>query len=809
MIKNQMVFPLAVDTATVKATTDVGYTATDEQLNAYTIGFVPWSMIEQSMFFKGSQIGTIRGKDENNQNNYFGYTPDLSFETTKGVPFCYSYAQNSYTTSLNAYRDSNNDYVTAPWGSASTTGLIHSYNVDDIITNTPNAISETTGIYAMFKMFVLYVPDGVDTSEGVWSSTSGENGWVTPLSNQTAYIDTLNLTFSVTSGTDSSYMPAPVTFTEADLTDSVNGVMVKENGTTTYGGVTYHRYVHCVISSAFLYDVSSMALKDGIAQLNGIRFANFGYGSTPYYASVATGYVVADTFTCGMVGTIDLPLSGSSGYYLKTSETSYEYFKGGGTYANHLVCGGFTVTDLKIIRSIARPVYKISGSFYVAEFNDDYTITGELIPYAQARAWQKNINGDNNTFDPADIPEPGPEPSDDIHGRHTGSTGSLYGSGVGAVSDFVTHWVLDASQVQKFGSHLWTDLLDFDAQGEPIGTQIWKNAKIAVNTYFQTGSFDPGSIMELLIGLRYFPINLASATYATQMTVPAVYFGTGRVGVDVTTNPWKLNDCGIYINGGSIDLSQLGWNKYDDWRDVYNTSASIYIPFCGTYELPWADIYNGTLELSYGIDVLSGAMTAFVVCTIGTDHFLVCVGTGMVGFEVPITATNANRINAAILGDMGNMASTLFNPDDAAKITSSLIGAETGNSSGVSTGDMEPTVTNAAGVTPIGQAAVAGRVAEMHIGIGSRPGIACPYMPGGRGWGALTGQRIPFLTVRKGRYVEGTSYGHSAGYPRMRVESIGNVSGYTECINPDLSGINCTKAERDMIKQILETGFYA
>lgn len=800
MIKNQMTFPLAVDTATIKATTDILYTATDDQIAAYAIGFIPFTMLEASTWYKSATLGTF-----SNIGHNFSYAASEAFAPEKGVPFFYSYAQNPATADFNAYYN-NNAYTNLPWGFGSTTGLIHAYNTDDIVNNFPSSIPETTGIWALFKMFAVYLPDG---SSGGASPSSGSNGWVSKLVDKHTTIDPLDLSFSVTSGTDGSYMPTPVTFTEADLENAVNGVMKKANGTTTYAGVTYNITVHCIISCAYLDQFSANALKDGIVQLDKIRFSSVGSINTPFYREIGANSTVSNVFSVGTIADFSIDYPNDTTYYMLVSDDNYEYFKIN-TGANHFLAAGFSVTDLKILRSTARPIYKISGSFYVAEFNDDYTITGNLIPYAQARAWQKNINGDDNTFDPADIPEPGPEPSDDIHGRHTGNTGSLFGSGVGAVSNFVTHWVLDASQVQTFGSHLWKDLLDFDAQGEPIGTQLWKNAKIAVNTYFQTGSFDPGSILELLIGLRYFPINLAKAAYATQMTVPAVYFGTGRVGVNVTTNPWKLKDCGIYITGGDMDLSQLSWNKYDDWRDVYNVSASIYIPFCGTYELPWSDIYNGTLHLSYGVDALSGALTAFVECTLGMSRFLVCVGSGMVGFEVPITATNANRINAAILGDMGNMMGTLFNPSDAAKLTSSLVGAETGSSASIPAGDSEPTVTNAAGSAPIvGQAALAGRVAEIHAGIASRPGITCPALPGGRGWGALTGQRIPFITVRKGRYVEGTGYGHAAGYPRMKVESIGNMSGYTQCNNPDLSGINCTKAERDMIKQILETGFYA
>lgn len=481
---------------------------------------------------------------------------------------------------------------------------------------------------------------------------------------------------------------------------------------------------------------------------------------------------------------------------------------------------------------------KYNGKFAVAIFdeNDTPTLTREPTlssypeMYDKLRPWQK-LNADitDNEFDPADIPEwEPPGPSGDEYGDMYGNCGPNAGSS-GYVDNFVTPWVLTASQLSDFGSHLWTDLLDFDAQGQPIAGGIWQNAKIAVDTYFATGSFDPASVMDFILSVRYFPINFQKADYATQFSVPAVYFGTGRVGVDVTTQPWIANSLGIYIDGGDFNLAEWG-HKYNDWRDVGNASAEIFIPFCGTYPLPWTEVKDKTLELSYHIDIISGAMTVYVEATNGVDRDLVAVGSGLVGFEVPVTATSANRLNAAILSDLGGMSGTIADTNQiAAAFTganasalaeSKMIGpgphamADVDDGVYIDTGSfggIKPTLTNALGPTtnPLWGLQMAKAAAPTVLGISQRPGITPTIMPGGRGWGALCGKRIPFIKVHKGRYPEDPKYAHTMGYPVFQSKTISSFSGYTQCMNVDTSGIPCTSEERAMIKALLEGGFYA
>lgn len=791
MIKNQMTFPLSVDTATIKATGDVGYSATDAELNAYTIGFIPWEMVEKSLFFRSVQIGDLQGKNAQNQNNYFGYSVNQTYKTTKGVPFCYSYAVNPYTTSINAYRDANDDYINAPWGAASTAGLIHSYDVDTIINNTPATIAETQGIYAMFKMFVLYVPDGVDTSAGVWSSPNGENGWITPLQNKTATIDVLNLTFSVTSSTDSSYMPTAVTFTQNDLLNAENGVMVKENGTTTYDGVTYHIFVHCAITSAFLLDSSSTALKDGIAQLNGIRFSDFGYSDTPYFSSVAVGYIVQNVFTCGDIDNIDIPLTAASGYYIKTSTDHYEYFRGGSNYVNNLLSGGLMENDLKIIRSIARPVYKISGAFYVAEFNDDYTITGNLIPYANARKWQTFINPDENTFDYNDIPEPTPPggESENIGAKITRPATI----GVGGTNGFVTQYALRKADIAELGALLWTSFIDAD---------YWKNYLFSLA--IDTGTLNLAGLLNFFLSCKVYPFSMANVAGCSSFGQD-MYVGTGVVPLHFSQNIHVLRSTCDYISGGSCTVWSS--NFYGDYRDYINTKITLYVPYCGTVELNPGDVVGNQISVQYAVDFSTGGCIAYVDMETGDGAgFPVAALTGQIGADIPLTASAAGAVAARFIGDAMTFGGQISGE------TSQIAG-------GVASTMMGKTPSGGSGNVLSGMAGMFGGL-PAAVGMDLAPGFAmqaanmltrsavsAPILAGGRGFASFGAPQVPYVQIRRGIYPDVSGLGSIAGKPAAGTYTVGELSGFVQG-DVKTDGLTCPDSEKSKIRALISSGIY-
>lgn len=587
--------------------------------------------------------------------------------------------------------------------------------------------------------------------------------------------------------------------------------------------IGYSSSDHSVAGSSYM---GNLKLLDGLTQQD---FRQRGYGERTYYWYADGGiirgrYIVSgsNTLTCGVAVPMELEdMRRIACFLMNKIETNVT---GAAAVSDFTDASRGYTTDFSTALFDKTTSDPLNGGTRV--YQNFVDIADKLC------LWQypyTDLSVDRFTEDliPEYVP-PGPEPSGDEFGDMYGNCGPNSGSS-GYVSNFVTPWVLTSSQLSEFGLHLWKDLLDFDAQGQPIAGGIWQNAKIAVDTYFATGSFDPASVMDFILSVRYFPIDFQKAEYATQFSVPAVYFGTGRVGVDVTTQPWIADSLGIYIDGGDFNLAEWG-HKYNDWRDVGNASAEIFIPFCGTYPLPWSEVKDKTLELSYHVDIISGAMTVYVEATNGTDRDLVAVGSGLVGFEIPVTATSANRLNAAILSDLGGMSGTIADTNQvAAALTganasalaeSKMIGpgphamGDVDDGVSIDTGSfggIKPTLTNALGPTtnPLWGLQMAKAAAPTVLGISQRPGISPTIMPGGRGWGALCGKRIPFIKVHKGRYPEDTKYAHTLGYPVFQSKVISSCNGYTQCMNVDTSGIPCTSEERAMIKALLEGGFYA
>ena len=53
-----------------------------------------------------------------------------------------------------------------------------------------------------------------------------------------------------------------------------------------------------------------------------------------------------------------------------------------------------------------------------------------------------------------------------------------------------------------------------------------------------------------------------------------------------------------------------------------------------------------------------------------------------------------------------------------------------------------------------------------------------------------------------------TEYSHNNGYAVLKNDTLNNFSGFTKCDTADLSGIDCTKSEKNLIMNYLKNGVY-
>ena len=307
----------------------------------------------------------------------------------------------------------------------------------------------------------------------------------------------------------------------------------------------------------------------------------------------------------------------------------------------------------------------------------------------------------------------------------------------------------------------------------------------------------------------------------------ALMYAANKVmyGVDVTNAPHKLSSLAINIPAGVILIMDDNDYLYKDFRDYDGSVAVIYLPFCGEYQIPISEIEAGTqFNIEYEVDILSGACTAYVLAIHptgnGVKSYPILIANGQCGFDVPLSATNANRLNAQILGDAQRAIGGVLEPFSQA---ASKIGKDISSAGQMIMGgghaDLDIDAANFVGAaagplagvaTEFGMAAPKAGMNLINQGYDmmTRPAISMPILQGGRGWASLAGPLDAYIQIRRGRYLYPSNYKHTMGKPECRTRKVNTIKGYAECSNIDTSGLPCTEVERQMIKRTLETGFY-
>lgn len=847
MIKDRMTLALSVDTQYLKTTVDAK-NESDETLAAYAVGFIPWEMVEQSTLFNWARYNVkyTRYTAASITPADSPYSDDTQLKANKGIPFMYAVSPSTVLQFRALYKNpetgvfesagdgykSGTKYDTA---NTDTKNILHSVDLADIVTNNRNA---TPYMQAQFtSIAILFDNDTYDFS-GTWMHRPVPVNY-DPVADK---IDDITFSYNV-SGVQFSR-----TVTDEDF--KTWGKM-GYSGTIETGGHKYAIFDYC----NGLYCVNALPVTGNTsAYVNGFIAANFPYRYTS---------------TIGLHNTYDFPASGnfpgfiqgynsfynSTGVFTSYSATPIDmdafvnndtvpsidvtltnddreditesYYRYKTAMAFSVLMKSYTAIDLKIMSLISTPIVKVDGNYYCPEYNDDFSLTGEWIPYTN-----QTLNPDDNNFDPDDIPEPGGD-DDDTMDQFSGDNILFNIGNFGVTNGFITHWVMTRAQVSNFGTYVWQNLLDFDTTDPDNPTPlagVWENLKVATKTYFTTGSIDPASLMELIVGLRFYPFDLEDESTASSDN--CIYFGTGKFGVPVRpggSNTRTLNNMAFKLGSTSIVLPASADFWYKDFRDYEGSTAFIYLPFCGTYQIPISEIVPNTqFDINYEVDLATGSCTAYVSAVHGSGSssgaktYPIIVANGQCGFEVPLSATNANRLNATIIADAQKVVGAIAGPvhEAAGKVMSGVTAVATGGGSLNFSGGDDLDVGGAAATALGGPVAgvgnlvgdtalkAGGNLVNVASGMATRSGCAIPLLQGGRGWSALGNPLKPYLQIRRGRYMYAKGYEHSQGKPENRQHSVSSIKGFFQCDNVDMSGVSATSTEISMIKRMLETGVY-
>lgn len=410
------------------------------------------------------------------------------------------------------------------------------------------------------------------------------------------------------------------------------------------------------------------------------------------------------------------------------------------------------------------------------------------------RPWQYE-DFQTNEFTEEDVPGPSPgpgpkpdpePPGGDEHGGDDITLPSI--DGLGGSFGFTTQYALRGSQLVELGAALWAG---FDTSNPDIDDYL---RNFVYNVDPNTGSVNMSDIMTFFISLRAYPLPLGNLTSITAAGTD-LYIGAGTAPLRKTdgTTPFTspLHIANTYlaeVDAGSVSIPF--W--FGDYRD-YQTEITLYVPYCGTAELNAADIMGGTLTATYVVDLSTGSCTAYVMCDTYDGHtYPVAILPGQLGVDIPITASNAGRVGARLLGDRINVAENLLS---VAKNGITGIGAiMSGNFAGAVRSGVQAFIDPALNEQ------------KMLSGMAERGAIAAPMLSGGRGLAAFKNPATAYIQVRSPFYAIPSNFPDAVGDPAAVSVRIGDCSGFCQFVNVDVSGIATDADDQRAIRAALESG---
>lgn len=254
-------------------------------------------------------------------------------------------------------------------------------------------------------------------------------------------------------------------------------------------------------------------------------------------------------------------------------------------------------------------------------------------------------------------------------------------------------------------------------------------------------------------------------------------------GVETPVSANVVSSQYVDLDCGQVYTREV-WQKYYDY-DPY-TSVHVYLPFIGIRQLDINEVMAGYTRISYRIDVLNGDCVATISCTNNKGlagavyHF-----EGNCNMQVPVTGKDFSQKTQRSIGIINSAAS----------------GAMLGAGAGIAMG--------AFGSIPGAIGGAAGGIIKHMIDEVTNPPKTIVQRAGNlSGNSGVMGNYTPYLIFQKPCQSLAGNFNHYKGFVSNVTATLGNVSGYTEMAFIDLSGIQATAEEVDMIDKYLKTGVY-
>lgn len=248
------------------------------------------------------------------------------------------------------------------------------------------------------------------------------------------------------------------------------------------------------------------------------------------------------------------------------------------------------------------------------------------------------------------------------------------------------------------------------------------------------------------------------------LSVRMLPFNEGGKDDEIVLGNYKTGVFGERVRKSNLKRIKVGevliepfYNNFIDFPPY--SRMYIYLPYAGIKEIDQSFFYSKKLQVYYVADIISGG----ALIEIYADNVKHYEFNTQIGVDIPLSSSNRAQLEGKF----------------ALNTATSLI-----------TGDVKGALNDATN----------GATAQVHFNTTSTPSPSCV--------GSVN--RTCFIEIDYPAYQEIEKFNSTKGRMCLLGLKIGNLTGYTVCDeNVNLNGIRCTDVEREEIKSILSTGFYA
>ena len=224
----------------------------------------------------------------------------------------------------------------------------------------------------------------------------------------------------------------------------------------------------------------------------------------------------------------------------------------------------------------------------------------------------------------------------------------------------------------------------------------------------------------------------------------------------------------------------------------YESTIELYIPACGTFILDPQTVLGSTLSVKMWLSTSTGECNSIAYVTRNGVKAPVAYGSGSLAVPMPVTSVGWGSYLAAVtnanikyyFGGLNSMASEL-----------QLFG-------GLETGNQFAEASGLPGIMSSFQGAAQAEQNIAHLKNSSFTSVSGSF-------GSTAAWNYPFnayVKITRRHFKKPSNYAHTRGIPLVETKTLRDCAGFTICVNADVTSINATIQEKNMIVEALNNG---